>query len=305
MTEPLVTAGVDLRGLPWMRLDTMRLLDSDLFALSTGEEFKAAVALWCKSWTQQPGGSLPSDDRILAHLSGAGTRWKKVKGMALRGWVECSDGRLYHPVVAEQAISAWEERIEYRREVEGANERKRRERAERASMFDALKRAGHDLPWNTSTATLRDMSQRLSRDAASEPVTPVTVTVTAKTGEGEGRDGIPTPERVERTDTTPSARSPAAEHAIALNRIGVRVTAHDPRLLDAVAAGVTSQHLIDLANTHPGKGAPYLIATAQGQLRDGASTPAGNANGTDRPRESLVDRNARRAADILGSAAAA
>jgi len=110
MTEPLaplVPADCDLRGLPWMPIDTVRLLDSDLFALATGEEFKAAVALWCKAWQQVPASSLPEDDRVLAHLSGAGTRWKKVKEQALRGFVRCSDGRLYHPVIAEKALEAW------------------------------------------------------------------------------------------------------------------------------------------------------------------------------------------------------
>ena len=91
-----------------MRLDTTRLLDSDLFALSNGDEFKAAVALWCKSWSQLPGGSLPTDDRVLAHLSGAGSRWKKVKAMALCGWILYEDGHLYHPIVAEHASAAWD-----------------------------------------------------------------------------------------------------------------------------------------------------------------------------------------------------
>lgn len=110
MSDPLTPADCDLRGLPFLPLDVVRLLDSDLFALSTGDEFKAAVALWCRSWNQVPAASLPDDDRILAHLSGAGARWKKVRAMALRGWIKCNDGRLYHPVVAEKAREAWEHR---------------------------------------------------------------------------------------------------------------------------------------------------------------------------------------------------
>jgi uncharacterized phage protein (TIGR02220 family) len=90
-----------------MPLDTVRLLDSDLVALSTGEEFKAAVLLWCKAWQQVPASSLPDDDRILASLSGAGARWKRIREVALRGFEKCADGRLYHPVIAEKAIEAW------------------------------------------------------------------------------------------------------------------------------------------------------------------------------------------------------
>jgi 3D (Asp-Asp-Asp) domain-containing protein len=97
-----------------MPLDVVRLTDSDLFALSTGEEFKAAVTLWCKAWLQIPAASLPDDDRILAHLSGTGSRWKKLRDMALRGFVKASDGRLYHAVIAEKALEAWKHRLQQR-----------------------------------------------------------------------------------------------------------------------------------------------------------------------------------------------
>lgn len=113
MTEllaPLVPLDCDLRGLPWMPLDTVRLMDSDLFAVATGDAFKAAVALWCKAWQQVPAASLPHDERILASLSGAGSKWKRVREEALRGFVLCSDGRLYHPVIAEKALEAWKHR---------------------------------------------------------------------------------------------------------------------------------------------------------------------------------------------------
>lgn len=185
---PLVPAEVDLRGLPWMRLDTSRLLDSDLFAISTGDEFKAAVSLWCKSWTQLPAASLPNDDRVLAHLSGAGARWKKLKAMALRGWVLCADGRLYHPVVAEQAVDAWEERVDYRAKQEASAERKKREREDRHRMFEELRALGHVLPWNTSTQVLRDTFEAVtnqSRVTGGDESHAGHGQVTAKTGQGE------------------------------------------------------------------------------------------------------------------------
>lgn len=115
LPAPLVPADVDVRGMPFMPLDTARLLDSDLYALSNGNEFKAAVTLWCKSWQQVPAGSLPDDDRILARLSGAGARsWPRLKAMAMRGFTLCSDGRFYHPVVAEKAREAWAHRLKQR-----------------------------------------------------------------------------------------------------------------------------------------------------------------------------------------------
>lgn len=116
MTEPLVPSDCDLTGMRFMPLDCARLIDSDLFALSTGEEFKAAVALWCKSWGQSPPSSLTNDERVLARAAGVSlAEWRSIGTMALRGWVICSDGRLYHPVVAERALTAWLERIAFRR----------------------------------------------------------------------------------------------------------------------------------------------------------------------------------------------
>jgi hypothetical protein len=42
--------------------------------------------------------------------------WKKVRAKGgLRGWIRCSDGRLYHPVVVEKAIEAWAKRKTYSR----------------------------------------------------------------------------------------------------------------------------------------------------------------------------------------------
>lgn len=119
--DPLTPPGCDLRDFAFMPLDTVRLLDSDLFALATGDEFKAALSLWCKAWQQIPAASLPDDARVLAHLSGAGTRWNKIKDMALRGFVKCSDGRLYHPVVAEKAMEAWAKKQSYRERSKKGN----------------------------------------------------------------------------------------------------------------------------------------------------------------------------------------
>lgn len=114
MVSPLTPIDCDLRDFAFMPLDTARMLDSDMFALSNGEEFKAAIALWCKAWMQVPTASLPNDDRVLAHLSGTGARWAKVKEVALRGFVLCDDGRLYHPIVAEKALEAWGKKQSYR-----------------------------------------------------------------------------------------------------------------------------------------------------------------------------------------------
>jgi len=148
-SPPLTPPACDLRGLPYMPLDVVRLLDSDLFALSTGEEFKASVALWCKSWNQVPAGSIPADERVLARLAGVSlAEWRTIAEMALRGWVPCSDGRLYHPVVAQKALQAWIERIGHRRRSAQGN----------------AKRYGHEfnaMPFDQAIATAEELLGRL------------------------------------------------------------------------------------------------------------------------------------------------
>jgi hypothetical protein len=115
LPAPPVPADCDLRGMPAFMLDAQRLLGSELFLLSSGDAFKAAVSLWCRAWHQVPAASLPDDDASLAAYAGMrGPAWQKAKPMALRGFVRCSDGRLYHPVLAEDAMRAWGKRGAFR-----------------------------------------------------------------------------------------------------------------------------------------------------------------------------------------------
>lgn len=109
LPAPLTDASVDVAGLPGFMLNVVRLLSSELVAISTGDEFKAAVLLWSRSWQQVPACSLPEDERVLASFAGLGSdmkKWRKVRPVALRGFVPCSDGRLYHPVLVEDAKRA-------------------------------------------------------------------------------------------------------------------------------------------------------------------------------------------------------
>ncbi|MXV36856.1 MULTISPECIES: DUF1376 domain-containing protein [unclassified Saccharibacter] len=148
LPAPLTSPDCDLRGYDFMPLFATRLLDSDLYALSTGAEFKAALTLWCKAWLQVPAGSLPADERILAHLSMTGSTWDCVRDIALHGWMQCSDGRLYHPLIAQEAIKAF------------AMRRKERERKARQR---ARLRSGASLSHGTTEG--RDASFRADRDS--------------------------------------------------------------------------------------------------------------------------------------------
>lgn len=199
MTDPLTLPDCDLRGLPFMPLDVVRLGDSDLMALSTGDEFKAAVALWCKCWLQVPAASLPNDDRVLAHLSGTGTRWKKVREMALRGFVLCSDGRWYHSVIAAKANDAWERRGEWQERINNKTERQRRWRDRQKAISVELRALGITPPVGASLEVLeRLLTDSLASTEASTgrrprdaPETPLTGTGTVRTEANASADVDP------------------------------------------------------------------------------------------------------------------
>lgn len=137
LPEPLAGPEVDCRGLDFMPLEVARLRDSELVAYSTGDEFKAAVLLWAKAWSEVPSGSLPNDNRPLARAVAMSEReFLRVREMALRGFILCADGRLYHPLICDLAEKASKMR---RDQAERANSRWAKERAKSADKSKAAK----------------------------------------------------------------------------------------------------------------------------------------------------------------------
>lgn len=128
LPKPLTEPGLDLRDFDWMPLQVARLRDSNIVVVASGEAFRAAVLLWCSAWHQVPAASLPKDERMLASLAGFGRdlkSWKTVSADALHGFIECADGRLYHPVIAEKAIEADGKRRVQRKRTEAATSARR------------------------------------------------------------------------------------------------------------------------------------------------------------------------------------
>lgn len=114
-----------------MPLHVARLRDSDLAAEEDPEACWYAVLLWAASWHQLPAASLPDNDAVLTKLIGLGRdlkTFRKHRAGAMRGFVKCADGRLYHPIVAEQAIAAWEGKLRQRWRAECARIKKHNQR---------------------------------------------------------------------------------------------------------------------------------------------------------------------------------
>ena len=125
MTAPLTPAGCDLRDFQFMPLQVERLKKSKawLYAKRRPELGFYMINLWAASWHEVPAASLEDDDDVLADAAMCDLkRWPQVKEKVLHGWVKCSDGRLYHPVVAEKAIEAWEAKKKQRGRTAKATE---------------------------------------------------------------------------------------------------------------------------------------------------------------------------------------
>jgi hypothetical protein len=127
MTDPLTPPGCDLRAFRDMPLDIGRFRASDLVTEEDPEAVLAAVLLWGAAWHEVPAASVPDNDRWLAKAAGYGRAvdaWLKVRAGALRGFVLCSDGRLYNRTLAEKALTAWDSRQQYEWRKAGDRHRK-------------------------------------------------------------------------------------------------------------------------------------------------------------------------------------
>ncbi|CAB5220221.1 Protein of unknown function DUF1376 [uncultured Caudovirales phage] len=116
--DPLVPEEVDLTDFKFMPLEVSRLLRSEFWMDAMDNDPRIAAAsinLWAESWHQRPTASLPNNDRALARMAMIDRSvWHEIREAVMAPWVLCSDGRWYHPVVAEKAIDAWAEKVGYR-----------------------------------------------------------------------------------------------------------------------------------------------------------------------------------------------
>ncbi|RJS04889.1 DUF1376 domain-containing protein [Xanthomonas sp. CFBP 7698] len=283
--EPMVPADVDLRGMPYMPLDVNRLRDSGMAIKASGDEFRAAILLWCACWHEVPAASLPDDDEILASYAGYARNlraWKRLKVGAMRGFVLCKDGRYYHPLIADKAAQAWTERLEFQGMRENDRLRKERERQDRVDIFGKLRAYGVVLPYNTPTGKLREHLADL--EAPADGHGKVTVTghaqVTANKGKGSEREreGRGKGALKASSPNNASAEKPledAADLARVLRDMGWSECADGhPDLMQAKAEGITANDIRAAAAGKSGKPIRYVVNRARG-MRDDAAESAG------------------------------
>jgi len=74
------------------------------------------INLWMAAWHSRPAASLEDDDSILSNLAMCDpARWSEVRAECLRGWIKCSDRRLYHPFLSLKAPEVWTHSERFRR----------------------------------------------------------------------------------------------------------------------------------------------------------------------------------------------
>jgi hypothetical protein len=184
LPAPLTPAGCNLQDFPHTPILRSRLFGSSFHARTTDSEWRAGVTLWLKAWEQVPAGSLPDDDIELCRLAELARdlkTWKKLKAGAMRGWVLCSDNRLYHPVVAEVVRNALDAK---------AAQRDKTLKARIAALQKALKETSDSDKQVSLTEEIRKLSLSLSQKNLAAVTSSVTDPDTeSKRREEKGREG--------------------------------------------------------------------------------------------------------------------
>lgn len=119
MTEaviaPLTPPECDISDWPAMMLDVARLQKSRAWLICKSKPHLAFYMfnLWMEAWQDVPAASLENDDEVLADKARCRDvqHWLEIKTDVLRGFVVCSDGRLYHEVIAIKALEAWVKKL--------------------------------------------------------------------------------------------------------------------------------------------------------------------------------------------------
>lgn len=190
LPEPLTTPDMDVRDLDGFMLNTERLLASELWALTKAapEALRGAVALWCRAWKQIPAASLPDDDAILSAFTDIPLKqFRKHRELIMRGFIKCSDGRLYHRFLADEVRKIWPSVLKKRRDRAADNERlkqwREKKQAERETPQETIVETVNETPVkpvsprvDTDRDRDRDkeaLEKGVGANAPPDPITPI------------------------------------------------------------------------------------------------------------------------------------
>lgn len=266
MTRP-VPYPADVRAKGWrFELDHERIEQSDTWALAPADVKPWLLMLWLTAWRQEPCGSLPADDELIAAKTGMPLKtFAKVRGKLMRGWWQAEDGRLYHDTVTKRVL-----------EMLAARDAERRRKAEYRQRKDAERLAASGGTPYLSHGTTEGQQQD---DTGSDP---------GRDDTGTGT-GTSTYTQVDTPPTDPRARSGGGESAKptkageickAIRLKGIAdVNPSNPTLLAYIDQGVPLEVFEAAAQTcveaKPPKGMAYLLGIVKRQLGEAAAIASG------------------------------
>ena len=84
-------------------LDHERIKRSDTWALATSDIRPWLLMLWMTAWAEEPCGSLPNDDELIAAKIGMPIdMFQQNRARLMRGWWIAEDGRFYHDTLIQR-----------------------------------------------------------------------------------------------------------------------------------------------------------------------------------------------------------
>ncbi|MEZ2297271.1 hypothetical protein [Variovorax sp. RCC_210] len=259
MSRP-VPYPADTRAKGWrFELDHERIEQSDTWALAPADVKPWLLMLWLSAWRQEPCGSLPNEDELIAVRIGMPMKtFAKVRSKLMRGWWEAEDGRLYHDTVTKRVLEMLAAREAERRRKAEYRQRKEAERTclshgtdEGHQQDDTRSDTGRDgTGTGTGTSTGKEENHHHPRTTAV----------------GGGVDGQ-SPTKAGEVCRAIKARKVAD------------VNPSNPELVALIAKGVpveTFEAAADIcAKSTPPKGFAYLLGIVKRQLGEAAQIAAG------------------------------
>lgn len=116
LPRPLTPPDCDVSTFAGPILNVARLKGSVFWMRADPRTKAAAIELWMFAWRQTPAASLPNDPLTLSRVTGISARSMRTilagefQHTPCHGFIRCDDGRLYHPVIAGDALRAFKTR---------------------------------------------------------------------------------------------------------------------------------------------------------------------------------------------------
>lgn len=188
LPEPLTPPECDVRSHDWFALKFRQVRDSEFWLNASDRVRVVSFHLWGCAYEQVPAASLPDRDDRLADLAGYGMfgieQWRSIRDDVLKAWVKCSDGRWYHPTLAEIALEAWISKLRERARKTGqAGERAASQLPVATAYLERLLKRRGNSPEAVENSTEEEEHSAETRRSSAEKSRSSGVTRQEKTGE--------------------------------------------------------------------------------------------------------------------------